>query len=578
MKKKSFYVGLANSCHDPALAIVGPEGDVLFAEATERYLQNKRAWNCQPDPLYRIPELVKSHCDPAARFVVATTWSHKVYLLTQLYALSGLLRAKSLVKADRGAPSIFLCERYEYYWMMSLMLNSIREAGKNFAVQMRRQFGNSDVHFVRIPHHLTHAAAACYASPFDEAVCLVIDGFGEFGSVSLFRYRDGVIEPLKIHFGPGSLGFVYSKITQLCGFDWRKGEEWKTMGLAAYGKLNQQASAVLRRIIDVRGTGLRPASPSRLERCYRELDVLCESGGLSREDLAFTGQHLFGEVMDRILDALYRKGISSNLVLTGGCALNSSYNGKLLERTKFGRLFVPSAPADDGNALGAALFAHRRENAAGKAMARPLSPYLGSPIPANGLDHLIRFGRLQKIRHLPETIECETARLLSEGKLVGWMQGRAEFGPRALGNRSILADPRPAGMKDKINSLVKFREEFRPFAPSILHEYGPEYFENYQESPYMERTLRFREEVRDRVPAVVHVDGTGRLQTVKKEWNERFHKLIDAFHRMTGVPLVLNTSLNVMGKPIVHGVEDAVTLFFTTGLDALAIGDHLIEK
>lgn len=580
MKKKSFYVGLANSCHDPALAIVGPEGDVLFAEATERYLQNKRAWNCQPDPLYRIPDLVKTYCDPKARFVVATTWSQKVYLLTQLYAWSGLLRSKSLVKPGRDAPSIFLCERYEYYWMMSLMLNSIREAGKNFAVEMQRHFGNSDVHFVRIPHHLTHAATACYASPFDEAVCLVIDGFGEFGSVSLFRYRSGALEPIKIHFGPGSLGFVYAKITQMCGFDWRKGEEWKTMGLAAYGKWSEEAGAVLRSMIQVRGTGLRPAKPARLRRCYEQLDALCRKpeGALARADLAFTGQQIFAELMDGILDSLHRMNISANLVLTGGCALNSSYNGKLLERTKFQRLFVPSAPADDGNALGAALWVHRRENGSGAPMPRPLSPYLGSPVPDRGLDHLLRFGRLQKVRHLPEAIECVTAQLLAEGKLVGWMQGRAEFGPRALGNRSILADPRPGDMKDKINALVKFREEFRPFAPSILHEHGPEYFENYQESPYMERTLRFRPEVRKRVPAVVHVDGTGRLQTVKKEWNERFYRLIEAFHGITGIPLVLNTSLNVMGKPIVHGVEDAVTLFFTTGLDAMAIGDYLIEK
>src|SRR5262249_54997606 len=195
-----------------------------------------------------------------------------------------------------------------------------------------------------------------------------------------------------------------------------------------------------------------------------------------------------------------------------------------------------------------------------------------------GMDHMLRFGSIPKLRHLPGDIECVTARLLAQGKLVAWMQGRAEFGPRALGNRSILADPRPAAMKDKINSLVKFREEFRPFAPSILHEFGPDYFENYQESPYMERTLRFRDEVKDRVPAVVHVDGTGRLQTVKREWNERFFKLIEAFRQITGVPLLLNTSLNVMGKPIVHSVEDALALFFTTGLDALAIGDYLIEK
>jgi carbamoyltransferase len=158
------------------------------------------------------------------------------------------------------------------------------------------------------------------------------------------------------------------------------------------------------------------------------------------------------------------------------------------------------------------------------------------------------------------------------------MQGRAEFGPRAQGNRSILADPRRAEMKDRINSTIKFREEFRPFAPSILAEYGPAYFEDYQDTPYMERALRFRPEVRGEVPAVVHVDGTGRLQTVTREMNSRFYDSIAAFRDLTGVPLVLNTSLNVMGKPIVHTVEDAVGLFFTSGLDALAIDDWLLLK
>jgi carbamoyltransferase len=161
---------------------------------------------------------------------------------------------------------------------------------------------------------------------------------------------------------------------------------------------------------------------------------------------------------------------------------------------------------------------------------------------------------------------------------VGWVQGRAEFGPRALGNRSILADPRDPQMKDRINARVKFREEYRPFAPSILHEHGPAYFRDYQESPYMERTLAFLPEAEAKVPAVVHVDRTGRLQTVKKEWNPRYHELISCFHQRTGVPLILNTSFNVMGKPIIHTVEDALAVFFTCGIDVLVIEDLVFLK
>jgi carbamoyltransferase len=187
---------------------------------------------------------------------------------------------------------------------------------------------------------------------------------------------------------------------------------------------------------------------------------------------------------------------------------------------------------------------------------------------------LQRDARIDECRDAPR----KAAELLAKGRIVGWVQGRAEFGPRALGNRSILADPRSLDVRYRLNATVKFREEFRPFAPAILHEHGDRYFERYQESPYMERTLAFRREVIGTVPAVVHVDGTGRLQTVKREWNPRFHALVSAFHEITGVPLVLNTSYNVMGKPIAHSVEDVLAVFHTSGLDAVFIGDVCLEK
>jgi carbamoyltransferase len=266
------------------------------------------------------------------------------------------------------------------------------------------------------------------------------------------------------------------------------------------------------------------------------------------------------------------------LVLSGGCALNSSWNGQILDRTRFERLHVFSAPGDDGNAVGAAFLAYDRDNPGTIPRAEFSTPYLGSSMSQQVLKNLLEFDRSGKVGHYPETIHEVAAKAISDGKIVGWVQGRAELGPRALGNRSILADPRLSDIKDRINSRVKFREEFRPFAPAILHTHGSEYFENYQLSPYMERTLRFRDSVIDKVPGVVHVNGTGRLQTVRREWNPRFYDLIEAFRQLTGVPLVLNTSFNIMGKPIIHSVEDAIAVFHTTGLDALVIGDHFFEK
>jgi carbamoyltransferase len=282
--------------------------------------------------------------------------------------------------------------------------------------------------------------------------------------------------------------------------------------------------------------------------------------------------------MTELLNRFHAMGVSDNLALGGGCGLNSSYNGQIVDQTPFKRLHVPCAPADDGNALGVALLAYYEDHPDRKPNAEIQSPYLGSSLSKNTISNLAKFGRLSKIQHLPRTIHEQAARLLADGKLLGWVQGRAEFGPRALGNRSILADPRPPDMKDRINSLVKFREEFRPFAPSILDEFGDEYFENYQTSPYMERTLTFKETARAKVPAIVHVNRTGRLQSVRPEWNASYYRLIHTFYELTGVPMLLNTSFNIMGKPIMHSVEDAVGLFYTTGLDALVLEDYLIEK
>jgi carbamoyltransferase len=294
--------------------------------------------------------------------------------------------------------------------------------------------------------------------------------------------------------------------------------------------------------------------------------------------MARTGQQLFADTMRELLQNLYARGISQNLVLTGGCALNSSWNGHVIDETPFKQLHVPSAPADDGNSIGAALIAYYEDHPEARRPRKLMSAYLGTGISAETREHLLQFNTSQRVRRLPDTVAQESAKLLSQGKIIGWMQGRAEFGPRALGNRSILADPRSLDMKEKINARVKFREEYRPFAPSILHEFGPEYFEHYQMSPYMERALVFRKEVRDKVPAVVHEDGTGRLQSVTPETSERFHKLIRTFYELTGIPLVLNTSFNIMGKPIIHSIQDAVGVFYTTGLDALVIDDVIIEK
>ncbi|MCA9537737.1 MAG: hypothetical protein KC620_02540 [Myxococcales bacterium] len=577
---KRYYVGLGNTCHDPAVAIVSPDGEVLHAEGLERPLQVKRAWGLAPDDLHFVPALVERSCRPRDELVVASSWSRQVLGLTWLYALAGKLRAAAYRRPAAGRMAPFFTEQYKLHWMLGEQFASIGRTGSNLVMRLRERFNDTRVDLRRCPHHLVHATYAAWTSPFDEAAVFIVDGFGEFGAFSSFHWRDGQLKPVVRGMGPGSLGYFYVRLTELCGFDPHKGEEWKVMGLAPYGEVDPELHALLRSTLIVDGGRVKFASAKKLARVDQALRPYArkpDTSPITVATLARTGQQVFEEVMTELLVDLHRRVPSANLIVSGGCALNSAYNGKIIGQTPFERLYVPSAPGDDGNAVGAALYAWRQDHPEAKPPGGQFSPYLGSTISDAAIAQMVRFSGLA-VRHLPGTVHEEAARLLCEGKLLGWAQGRAEFGPRALGNRSILADPRSADMQEIINARVKFRESFRPFAPSILLEHGPDWFEDFQPSPYMERTLRWRAEMRDKVPAVVHVDGTGRLQTVTADANPRYHALLSAFHGRTGVPVLLNTSFNVMGKPIMHGVEDAIAVFCTSGLDALVLGDTLIEK
>ncbi|MCI0655431.1 MAG: nodulation protein nolNO [Methylococcaceae bacterium] len=576
--ENTYFIGLSVTYHDPAIAIVDSSRNLLFAEATERYLQLKRALNCEPDSLLRIVELLQDYCPAADRIHVAFNWQRRRPFYEHFCAATHYFTPPGLMRPRFAKQSTFL-EKYKIFHMLACQTHAMNMGGISLARIVREAFPEVELRFHHFDHHLTHAAFACYASPFRESDCIVVDSFGERGSLAFYRYRDGRLTLFRQATGIESLGFFYMKMTELCGFDWLKGEEWKVMGLASYGSFNEDIHRLFRSMIQVEDLGLTQRLPeirhgmAGLEQQFRN----CRP--MEAADLAFTGQYFFAELMQRLLVNFRSRNYSENLVLCGGCALNSSFNGQILERSGYQRLYIPPAPADDGTAAGAAVLAcDRIYSDRRKSNQQPLSPYLGSTAREDSLQRLVRFGSGLAIRHLPGNLAEETAKLLAEGRLIGWMQGRAEFGPRALGNRSILADPRRAEMKHKINSTVKFREEFRPFAPAILHEFGEQYFDNYVESPYMELALRFRAKVRDRVPAVVHADHTGRLQTVKRDWNAPFHDLLQAFHRFTGVPVLLNTSYNVMGKPIIHTVEDAVSVFLTTGLDDLVIGDYLLSK
>src|ERR1700751_1032754 len=577
---EKFYFGLANNLHDPAMALVGPDGDVLYAEASERLLQHKRAMGLTADLRETVRRVIKEYCSPQAEFVVAKPLTRRVENLLNWLTLVGATDHERLPRRPAGMTK-FLIEKNVMFALTWQSYTSIQISGGNIADILRTEFGNNKVSYARFDHHLAHAANASFTSPFEEAACMIVDGYGEGGAITYCEEKDVRCQERHRIKGEESLGFLYGVCTNLCGFSSEKGEEWKLMGLAPYGKLHPEILDAFWSLVKVDGLSIKYRSLQHINAWFERMKPKARTDGaspLEAADFAYTTQFFFAEVMTRLLNNFYALGISDNLTLGGGCGLNSSYNGEIIELTPFKRLHVPCAPADDGNALGAALLAYYQDHPERRPKAAVQSPFLGASLSGRTLANLVRFGRISNIRCLREPIHRETARLLAEGKLVGWIQGPSEFGPRALGNRSILADPRPADMKDKINSLVKFREEFRPFAPSILDEFGEEYFENYQVSPYMERTLKFKESAKKKVPAIVHVNATGRLQSVRREWNPRYYDLIKAFYELTDVPMLLNTSFNIMGKPIIHSVEDALGLFYTTGLDALVLEDYLIEK
>ena len=568
MPSERAYIGLASTVHDPAIAIVDESGDVVFAEATERALQYKRALFCLPDEPMRIGALLEKHVKPGAQLVVAQSWLKRGWK-------SPLFRAGFNLVDGRVSPLLkptMLGQMNSFDLVSRNLEYRVFEADPGHAPIVRRHYD----------HHATHAAAACFGSGWSDAACAVIDANGERSSEAFFCYENGELTPLapprRRDFAKnGSLGVFYGGLCVACGFDPLKGEEWKVMGLAAYGKKDGALYDRLRRLIRVEGlrlVGNNWAIVRELTAMKRPSDV----PALEHADLAYTGQLVFADVMEEVLQNLYRRHPSPRLVLGGGCALNSAFNGQLLERTPFSELYVFSAPADDGNAVGAAWLAHQEDHPAVRAPRPRFDPYVGSTLDPDALRRVRELGHMRPTPIKGTNAMRRAAELIAEGSIVAVAQGRAELGPRALGHRSILADPRSPDVKERLNSRVKFREEFRPFAPSILHAHGPAWFEGYAESPYMERALRFLPEVRERVPGVVHVDGTGRLQSVRQEDSPRFAELLERFYELTDVPLVLNTSFNVMGKPIVHSVEDAIAVFFTSGIDALVLEDSIYEK
>jgi carbamoyltransferase len=439
-----------------------------------------------------------------------------------------------------------------------------------------------------VEHHLAHAASVFYPSPFEEAAILSIDGAGEDITTWFGRGAGTRLERLGCIRLPHSLGLFYSAITDYLGFKpW--GGEGKVMGLAPYGDPDRyypQMRELLHwndeggfevnlRYFDYHVTGwTRWVSPA-FEQVFGPRRQPESEMTSTYQDIAAALQRVVEEAALALVRHMARLVPSRNLCLVGGLALNSVLNGRIEREGPFENVFMTPASNDAGTALGGALFLAHSNHVLPR-VETPNLAYLGPDYSSEQCAAAAARSDL-KVDGPGEHIE-RVADLLAQGKIIGWFHGRMEVGPRSLGNRSILADPRDPKMKDIINHRVKHRESFRPFAPSVLREAANDYFEGVKESPYMLSVYPVRPDQRSRVPAITHVDGTARVQTVSREENPIYYRLIEAFGRRTGVPMLLNTSFNVRGEPIVCTPEDAIACFQGTEIDHLVLGDLLLSK
>lgn len=548
--------------HDSSACIVR-DGELLFAVAEERLTRVKH------DP--RFPQSAVRACLDFANVrpddldEVCFAWQRP-----------GVTLRHDLKCYARGAsPVNYLSVLNSFRHFASL---SHQDGG---AKRFRHHFGTTCARMRFVDHHLAHALSAFAYSGFRESTVVVMDGRGASEATSIWHGHDGTLDHVLTISWPNSLGLFYAEFTGYLGFQ-KYSDEWKVMGLAPYG----QAGVNLREFIvpdDApywvnQKSLLADASsgePSDIERAFGPRRSPESEIDDRHKNIAFAVQEACEQAMMTVVRMAIDRTRCRNLCLAGGVALNSKANGKILASGIAERLFIQPAAADDGAALGAAL-APYLENGRRLPQTAMRHAYLGLASSDAEIESALRTYKI-RYTHLDDPATT-AAELLSQRKILGWFQGRMEFGPRALGSRSILADPRDPEMNAKVNNAVKFREWWRPFAPSMLAEIAPDFLESAFDSPYMVVTAQVKPEKRSVIPSVTHVDGSARPQTVEQSVNPLYWRLISEFGKRTGVPVVLNTSFNLRGEAIVNSPTDALRTFFSSGMDALVIGSFLVEK
>ena len=589
-------LGISAFYHDSAAALI-KDGDILAAAQEERFSRKKH------DPSY--PFNAVNYVLNEGKIKLSEV-DHIVFFEKPFLKFERLLETY-MAFAPKGFKSFSLSMPLwlrEKLFQKKFLFEKLQQHDEKFKDIKRIKFSE---------HHYSHAASAFYPSPFEEAVVLTLDGVGEWATTTVAIGKANKLEMIKeIHF-PHSLGLLYSAFTYYTGFKVNSGE-YKVMGLAPYGKPKYK-NLIIKELMDLKedgsfklnmkffnyATGLTMTNKKFSDLFGQPVrdpkkDLLTDF----HMDIASSIQAVTEEVVMRLTKNIANEYKIKNLCLAGGVALNCVANGKILRGKIFDDIWIQPAAGDAGGSLGAALayWYHELKKPRQNFKDQMKGAYLGPRFSENHIEHQLNELKGSFIKKTPNEISSIVAKELSQGKTVGWFQGRMEFGPRALGGRSILADPRSEKMQKELNLKIKFRESFRPFAPSILREEISNWFELNYDSPYMllvanvkkDKQLSMSEKdsklfgidklniKRSSIPAITHVDYSARIQTVHKETNPKYYDLLDEFNKITGCPVLVNTSFNVRGEPIVCSVEDAFNCFMGTNLDVLAIENYLLIK
>jgi len=551
------------------------DGKIIAAAAEERFTRQKHT--------RAFPKNAIAYCLREAEVSIedidsfASSWNPGVYLQ----------KFNPLASNQRRSKTEYL---YAVADHVAQLFPEDKRASDFVTQNFDYQDGQRKIHY--ITHHRTHAASAYYLSPFSEAAVFTADAQGEIESTTWGVGQEGKLEVQGAIDYPHSLGNLYGTLTEFLGYQ-ANSDEWKVMALASFASSEDYYFKKLKNnLYSLSNDGIYTLNLNHFQGYLHEKPNLFakdlvellgppRSPNAPLEDrhyaIASALQQTIEDILAHSLQALSKRTKLKNLTLSGGVFMNSVFNGVVLERTPFENVFIPSCPDDSGNALGAALYMQHQATGLPR-HSHQAHNFYGPSYSDSEIDSILAKSGLEAkiLSNAPE----EAARRISQGEVIGWFQGRMEFGQRALGNRSILADPRDDQSKERVNAAIKFREAYRPFAPAVLAPAAKDWFNlgPYESAPFMEKVRPVSENKRSLIPAVTHVDGSGRLQTVERATNPLFYNLIESFEKLTKVPIVLNTSFNLNGEPVVESPEDAIRTFYSCGMDSLFLGSRLLTK